>query len=442
MRMTKTGGALVASLVLAGLLPGPLAADAVDLPFKPDITVAADGSGDFTTVQKAVESIPATNKERKFVYIKDGVYKEKVRIDAPFVTLIGQSRKGTRLEYALTEDDFDAKPDPIGKAVVNINGSDAVLQNLSIVNTVPTSRAHQFAIYGEPDRIVLLDCDALSQGADTVALGKNISGHYYHARCAFSGAADFLCPRGDCYITDSTFYETTGTASVWQDGSKNKEFKFVLRNCKFDGVEGTRLARHHRDAAFYFLDCTLSANVSDKPPYRVIYPLGDGPATPADIQRNQELDKTNIWGDRYYYYNVHRDGGDYKWFADNLATAPGSPKPEQVTAAWTMGGVWDPELKVGPKLLSIFEAAAGQNASLGLKFSESVTVKGKPRLPLGDGQFADYVGGSGSDLLTFTAPVGKGIATLAALPPAGGTILATQAGATLRIADLTMPKNP
>ncbi len=65
MRMTKTGGALVAFLVLAGLLPGPLAADAVDLPFKPDITVAADGSGDFTTVQKAVESIPATNKQRQ-----------------------------------------------------------------------------------------------------------------------------------------------------------------------------------------------------------------------------------------------------------------------------------------------------------------------------------------------------------------------------------------
>ncbi len=378
------------------------------------------------------------------------MYKEKVRIDAPFVTLLGQSRKGTRLEYAQTEDDFDAKPDPIGKAVVNINGSDAVLQNLSIVNTVPTSRAHQFAVFGPPDRIVLLDCDALSQGADTVALGKGPSGHYYHARCSFSGAADFLCPRGSCYITDSTFFETTGTATVWQDGSKNKDDKFVLRNCKFDGVQGTRLARHHHDAAFYFLDCQLSANVSDKPPYRVIYPLGNGPATPADIQRNTELEKTNQWGDRYYYFNVHRDGGDYKWFADNLATAPGAPKREQITAAWTFGGAWDPEAKAGPKLIGFGRTMFGQICTVNAQFSENVTVKGKPRLVLADGHFAEYTGGGGSNMLNFnTSPddppgqnAGVGWPAIGSVDLNGGAIMATQAAATVRSADLTMPKNP
>ena len=50
-----------------------------DLP-KPDLVVAADGSGDFKTVQAAVQSIPETNSERFVILIKNGIYREKVRV--------------------------------------------------------------------------------------------------------------------------------------------------------------------------------------------------------------------------------------------------------------------------------------------------------------------------------------------------------------------------
>ena len=68
--------------------------------------MAADGSGDFKTVQAAVASIPKSNRERIVVFIKDGVYREKVRVDAAFVTLRGESRKGTRIEFPQLNDDF------------------------------------------------------------------------------------------------------------------------------------------------------------------------------------------------------------------------------------------------------------------------------------------------------------------------------------------------
>ena len=110
------------------------AAFATALP-KPDITVAADGSGDFKTIQAAVASIPSTNRERVVVFIKDGVYKEKVRVDASFVTLRGQSRKGTRIEFPQLNDDFTKNPDELGRAVINVNGDDFVLENLTAENT-------------------------------------------------------------------------------------------------------------------------------------------------------------------------------------------------------------------------------------------------------------------------------------------------------------------
>jgi hypothetical protein len=44
-----------------------------------------------------------------------------------------------------------------------------------------------------------------------------------------------------------------------------------------------------------------------------------------------------------YFYNCHSTGGDYSWHANNLASAPGSPTQNQVTAAWAFDGQWDPE---------------------------------------------------------------------------------------------------
>ena len=391
----------------------------------PDITVAADGSGDFTTIQAAVASIPRDNRERIIILVKDGVYREKIRVDASFVTLRGQSRKGTRIEFAQLASEFRGGPGDPGRAVINLNANDFVLENLTAANTAGVVGEHAFTIYGgRCDRTVIVDCDVLSEGADTVALWDGRGGRYYHARSHFRGAVDFMCPRGWCYITDCTFYETKSSAAVWHDGQYAQEMKFVLHNCKFDGVPGWYLARHHHDAQFYFLDCAFARSMIDKAPYRVIYPLGKAAATAKDVAKNEELDKTNIWGERAYFSNCHHDGGDYPWHRDNLARPRVHPLPGRSSAAWTFGGTWDPERATGPTI----ERVSPQEGGVAVRFSESVTVKGKPRLVLEGGGFAGYESGSGTDTLVFAVPAGKG-AKVTAVDLNGGAIIATEAAA-------------
>ena len=46
------------------------------------ITVAADGSGNYKTVQAAFDAIPSNNKSHVLVYVKDGIYKEKLHLDS------------------------------------------------------------------------------------------------------------------------------------------------------------------------------------------------------------------------------------------------------------------------------------------------------------------------------------------------------------------------
>ncbi|HXS69205.1 MAG TPA: pectinesterase family protein [Candidatus Polarisedimenticolia bacterium] len=311
---------------------------------KPLITVAADGSGDFKTIQAALDAIPKTNAERVVVFIKNGVYHEKVRVDASFVTLRGESRTGTQVEFAQPDEDFIKSPDAIGRAVVNISGAnDFVLENITVENTADVIGPHAMVIYSTGDRGVVRNCNVWSHGADTVSFWLGDRGRSYLENCDITGSVDFVCPRGWCYATNCTFYEMKNTAAMWHDGSKNKDMKFVLRDCRFDGAEGWNLARHHHDAQFYFIDCQFSRTMADHPPYRVIYPIDGNKTTPQDLQRNKDLDKSNQWGERSYYYHCHRDGGDYSWFGDNLASAPGAPKAEQINAAWTFGGTWNPE---------------------------------------------------------------------------------------------------
>ncbi|MBI5769185.1 MAG: hypothetical protein HZA93_15435 [Verrucomicrobia bacterium] len=442
-RRVRTALGLLALTATALAQPAPL-------PVKPDLTVAADGSGDFTTIQAAVASIPRDNRERRIVFVKDGTYREKVRVDASYVTLRGQSRTGTRLEFSQGMNDYRAnRGDTLGQAVLNINGDDFVLENLTVENTHGVIGTHAFAIYGRGDRTVIQDCDVFSQGNDTLSLWRtgngqfsedaanhsSPNGRYYHARLKVRGSVDFVCPRGWCYMTDSELYEVNpkAEAAMWHDGSRDPDMKFVMRRCRFDGVENWGFARWHHDAHFYFVDCTFSQAMRDRAPYRVIYPLNGGEATDADRKRNAELAATNVWGYRAYFHHSHREGGDYAWHQDSLAKAPGAPRPEQITAKWTFAGKWDPENPTGPAVKTI--STAGNEITV--TFSEPVTVKGQPLLMLSDSSAADYKSGSGTDTLVFTTA--NAYAAPTRIDFNGGAIIATEAAAAIRFASAALP---
>jgi pectinesterase len=298
------------------------------------VVVAADGSGKYRTIQEALNSIPKNNKTNIIIFIRKGTYPEKIFIERSFVTLVGEDRDSTRIVYAELRENWSKTHggNDWGSGVVNIDSlaTDVILANLTIYNnygSLHKTSSHQFAIRGNGTRVMLLYCKVIADGNDTVSLWNRTNGLYYHANCYFEGWVDYVCPRGWCYITDSKFFGHNLNASIWHDGRADKDQKFVIRYSAFDGVPNFPLGRHHRDAQIMLLDCIFSRNMADKPIYLPVSP-------------NAEVWK---WGARHYFYNCHREGGDFAWFGDNLSEAEGSPKPEQVDAKWTFAGKWDPE---------------------------------------------------------------------------------------------------
>ena len=360
-------------------------ANALDAQQNGIITVDPKGNGDYTTITDAINSLPMFNYQRVTIFIKNGVYEEKIRFDQDYITLEGENRDSTIIKYNLLREDWIKEKDSIGPAVININGDDVIFKNLTVINTQPEIGPHAFVLYGTGTRTIITNCSMISKGGDTVSLWDYKTGMYYHSNCYFEGAVDFVCPRGWCFIRDSEFYEVKKTAAIWHAGGYDKNQKFVIRNSFFDGVKEFELGRHHYEAQFYLLDCRYSENMLDQPIFRVTY---------TDTTRNRPFN----WGKRYYFVNAQKEGKQFDWLSDNLNSAEENITPEMITPLWTFDGKWNPESTEGP---AIIDLVIYKNEVL-LKFDEQITVEGNPVLRSESNKTFSYISGAGSNTLKFT----------------------------------------
>ncbi len=295
------------------------------------ISVAQDNTGDFVTIQEALKSIPLNNPIT-FVCIKNGRYNEKLYIERSNVVLLGEDREKTIIEYAELRRNWVAKHDTdYGSATININKDlhDIAFINLTVNNNYGNANYdhdHAFTIrsFENTTKIIIDNCSIISEGGDALSLWSFNDGMYYHNNCHFEGYVDYVCPRGYCFIENSSFFGHNLTAAIWQDGNYCEDLKFVLKNCKFDGVVGFPLGRFHWDAQFYLIDCTFSKNMRNK---KIFF----APSKPP---------RTLKWGsDRQYYYNCKNEGEQFDWIKNNLVNI----KPEEITPEWTFNNKWNPK---------------------------------------------------------------------------------------------------
>lgn len=163
---------------------------------KYDIVVARDGSGDFRNIQDAIESIRAFKPgKRTTVYIKKGVYKEKVTVHTWItnVDFIGESKENTIITY-----DDHANINIPGTAMkmgtfrthtLLVQGNDITFQNLTIENNAE-QKGQAVALHVEGDRVAFFNCDFLGN-QDTIYTGREQTRNYFE-NCYIEGTTDFI----------------------------------------------------------------------------------------------------------------------------------------------------------------------------------------------------------------------------------------------------------
>lgn len=206
-------------------------------PAKPHYTVSADGSGDFTTVQQALDAVPDMRKERTVIFVKRGTYKEKLTLGTTKtnVSLIGEDAVQTVLTYddhANTKNRFGENVGTTGSSSFFVNGSGFYAENITFENTAgPVGQAVAVRIDG--DMAVFNHCRFLGF-QDTLYPHDEKSRQYYH-QCYIEGTVDFIFGWSTCVFDQCDIYcKNTG----WVTAASTLEetpFGFVFLNCKVTG---------------------------------------------------------------------------------------------------------------------------------------------------------------------------------------------------------------
>ncbi|MFI0538728.1 pectinesterase family protein [Streptomyces sp. RP5T] len=182
------------------------------------LTVAKDGSGQYSTVQAAVNAVPAGNASRVVIQVKPGTYRELVKVPSnkPHVTIqgTGSSRNDTVIVY--NNASGTQKPDGSGtygtggSATVAVEADDFQARNLTISNDFDEA-AHQdiasqaVALRTAADK-VFLDGIIVSGDQDTLLVdtaAKDKLGRVYMTNSYVVGNVDFIFGRATAVIDKS-----------------------------------------------------------------------------------------------------------------------------------------------------------------------------------------------------------------------------------------------
>lgn len=243
-------------------------------PYKADLYVTADGSGDYKTIQEAVNAVRDLSDKHVTIHIKNGVYREKLVVPSwkTNITLAGESEENTIITY----DDFSGKPVPGGKDgfgrdkfstytsyTVLVQGNDIAFENLTIQNTA--GRVGQaVALHVEGDRFVAKHCRILGN-QDTLYVAKEDSRQYF-TDCFIEGTTDFLFGEATVVFENCTIKSLTDSYVTAASTRRNQQYGYVLIGCKLIAAETVKkvfLGRPWRPyAKTVYIHCELGSHIS------------------------------------------------------------------------------------------------------------------------------------------------------------------------------------
>ncbi len=216
------------------------------------IVVAKDGSGDFSSINEAIAAAPDKGA-RTTIFIKKGLYKEKVFIGDRWVTsnkiisLIGEHVDSVVIVW----DDYNGKTitypgktgtitaDGMTCPTMTVTSPDFYMENITVKN--PSTEAQAVALYQAGDRQVLKNCKIIgNQDTHRTKKGRR----YFYYKCTIEGGVDFIYAGGTCY-----FYQCDIVSN--RDGYITAPEDITYKATLAPG----KTLRY----GFFFKDCTLSA---------------------------------------------------------------------------------------------------------------------------------------------------------------------------------------
>lgn len=227
-----------------------------------ELVVAQDGSGDYTTIAEALEAIRAFMDFDVKVYIKKGVYKEKLVIPSwlQHVELIGEDAQNTIITHA-----DHANMNRMGTFrtyTVKVEGNYITFRNLTIENNAP-KLGQAVALHTEGDCLRFINCRFLGN-QDTVYTGVGGTRLYFE-NCYIEGTTDFIFGPSTAWFEGCTIHSKANSYITAASTPKDIKYGYVFHKCKLtaaEGIDKVYLGRPWRPYAYtVFMNCELGKHI-------------------------------------------------------------------------------------------------------------------------------------------------------------------------------------
>jgi pectin methylesterase-like acyl-CoA thioesterase len=173
------------------------------------LTVAANGTGDFCTVQSAIDYVPAANTQPITITMRAGTYTEinYVPSNKPFIAIRGEDRDGVVIQYANNANVNSGNP----RAMFGVDAPDFTLENITLYNTTPRGGSQAEAFRGNNQR--MLNRVNLKSFQDTLLL----QGAAMVANSYIEGDVDFTWGIGAVYFQNCELKSVTSGGLLSDD---------------------------------------------------------------------------------------------------------------------------------------------------------------------------------------------------------------------------------
>ncbi len=172
-----------------------------------DLVVAQDGTGDYATLQDAIDAAPEHQARPYTILIKAGRYHEHVFIpqNKPFIYLIGENRDSVTVWDDRVSGGPNAAPVDVAATLVS-HATDVYLENICFENAWGTRHLagpQALALYTKADKNIVNHCKMLSF-QDTYRTANDVNARNYVLDCYIEGAVDFLYGQGNVFFDRCT----------------------------------------------------------------------------------------------------------------------------------------------------------------------------------------------------------------------------------------------
>ena len=232
------------------------------------IVVARDGTGRFRNVAEAIEVCRAFMDYHKVIYVKKGIYKEKLTVPQWLtnIEICGEDRDNTIITW---DDHANVYLPEIGKGMgtfrtytLRIGGSHITLKNITVEkNSARLGQA--VALHTEGDCLLFVNCRFLGH-QDTIYTG-NANTRLYFSECYIEGTTDFIFGPSTAWFENCDIYCKANSYITAASTPKEVTYGYIFNNCRITTapeVTKVYLGRPWRDYGYtLFMNCQLPQQI-------------------------------------------------------------------------------------------------------------------------------------------------------------------------------------